>query len=468
MDDILDVLDKFKDKKILVVGDIMLDTYFKGEVKRISAEAPIPIVKVEQEFHVPGGAGNVAANISSLGGKAILFGFVGKDYQAEILKEILGQRQIEFFLEQESRTIHKVRVIGNDQQIARADFEVVRDKYFSQELKSILKQKATEADIIIVSDYAKGAITKDLMDSLEGFKKKIISDPKPKNKLMFNGVLLIKSNEIEAIEMSGTTDIEQAGRKLKEEMGADIIITRGKHGMTLFSDKTTSIPTQAREVFDVSGAGDTAIAAIALALASGASLHEAALISNCASGVKVEKAGTYAVSNSEVRSRLMKEENKILDLSRLERVVSDLKKKNKKIVWTNGCFDLLHIGHTRYLKEASKLGDILVVGLNSDSSVRAIKGPTRPIQNEHERAEIMASLEFVDYVIIYPEPNAEKYISTLKPNVFVKGGDYSQEYLSNHPEGKAALAAGTEIKTINFVEGKSTTNIVGRIRQNGL
>lgn len=467
METLLSILNAFKGKKVLIVGDLMLDTYFKGEVTRVSAEAPIPIVKVEHEFHVLGGAGNVAANVVSLGGKATLFSFVGTDYQSEIVKSILKEKEIENFLDENERTIHKVRILGNGQQLARADFEAVKDNSFTPELKIILRQKASEADVIIVSDYAKGAITQDLMYTLSDFKGKIIADPKPKNKDLFKGIFLVKSNEKEALEMSPSSDVEVSGKKLKEELNTMMLITRGKHGMTLFTDQLVTIPTYAKEVFDVTGAGDTAIAAIALSIAAGASLKEAAMIANQAAGIKVEKAGTYAVSNSEVLSRLMKEESKILDLETLSYIVADLKKKGKKIVWTNGCFDLLHIGHTRYLQEAKKLGDILVVGLNSDDSVRRLKGPTRPIQAENERAEILASLEFVDYVTIYPDSTSERCLKELKPNLYVKGGDYSMDYLANFIEGKVVREHGGEIKIIPHVEGKSTTSLVGRIRLNG-
>ena len=460
MEDKNALVNGFRGKRILVIGDLMLDTYLKGEVTRISAEAPVPVVKVENEFHFLGGAGNVAANVSSMGGKVTLFSFVGDDYQSEIVHSLLREKQIESFLDEDERTIHKLRIVGNNQQLSRADFEIVKDKKFSDKTKAHLKHRAQEADIIVISDYAKGAITEDLINTLAEFKRKIIADPKPKNKNLYKGILLVKANEKELFEMTQISNVETSGKKLREELQTDVIITRGRNGMTIFSDSVINIPTYAKEVFDVTGAGDTALAALALSIASNVSLNEAAIVANYAAGIKVEKAGTYAVSDSELLSKMNEEESKIVKLDDLQRIVSDLKKKGLKIVWTNGCFDLLHIGHITYLKESKKLGDILVVGINSDESVRKLKGPTRPIQTENERAEILASLEFVDYVIVFSEETCERYLRELKPDVFVKGGDRSWDRLSSHPEGLVVNSYGGEIKIIPMVEGKSTTKII--------
>ena len=461
---ILNILNKFREKNILIVGDIMLDTYFKGEVTRINVEAPVPIVKVEQEFHSLGGAGNVASNVVSLGGKATLFSFIGRDHQAEILRKLLDENKIENFLQEDEKTIQKIRIIGNNQQLARMDFEKIYDKIFRDEIKFKLKKIAKEADLIIISDYNKGAITPDLINFLSDYKRKIIVDPKPKNKSLYKNVLLIKTNEKEIFEMTYLYNLDSAGKKLKEELQTNVLVTRGKDGMALFSEKIINIPTYAKEVFDVTGAGDTTIAALALSIASGASLNEAAIIANHAAGIKVKKAGTYAVNLSELISKFIREESKVLNLEELQGAILDLKKKGKEIVWTNGCFDLLHIGHTRYLKEAKKLGDVLIVGINSDDSVRRLKGPTRPIQTEKERAEILSSLEFIDYVIIFPETTVEKYLYALKPEIYVKGGDYTSSHLEGHIEGKAVKEYGGEIKVIPLVEGKSTTHLVEKAK----
>ena len=423
MERIEEIMNKFKEKKILVIGDIMLDTYIKGDVKRISPEAPVPIVNVKQEYNALGGAGNVAANVISLGGKVTLFSFVGEDSFGAVVRELIEKIGIEGYLDKTSKTIQKTRIYSENQQLIRFDREIIKRRHFNQKMKEILVKKAKEADMIIISDYAKGTINKDLMETLSEFKNKMIVDPKPVNKRLYEKVFIITPNEDEIIKMTSIRNVDKASNKLKQDLKTSVLLTRGSKGMSLFSDKKIDIPTNAKEVFNVTGAGDTVIAALALALSSGASINEAANIANHAAGITVEKAGTYSVSFSELMSRLQKEEGKISDEKKLKKIVEDLKKKNKRIVWTNGCFDLLHIGHTRYLKEAKKLGDCLIVGLNSDESVRKLKGNSRPIQSERERAEILSSLEFIDHIIIFPELSPERYLKELQPDVYVKGGN---------------------------------------------
>ncbi|MBS3099190.1 D-glycero-beta-D-manno-heptose 1-phosphate adenylyltransferase [Candidatus Pacearchaeota archaeon] len=458
------ILNKFKEKKILVIGDIMLDTYLKGEVRKMSVEAPVPVVKIEQEFNTLGGAGNVASNIISLGGKATIFSFIGNDQAGNHIINLLEEKNIESYMERERKTIQKIRIIGNEQQIARADQEEISQKIFSDKTKVILARKSAEADIIIISDYAKGVINKDLIAFLTEFKHRMIIDPKPANKEIYKGAFLIKPNEKEVFDMTNVEDFEEACRKLKEELQSHILVTRGKKGMSLFSNNLVHIPTYAREVFNITGAGDTVIATLALSLASGASINEAAIISNHAAGITVEKEGTYSVGFSELMAKIFEKESKICSLEELKKIVDDLKKKNKKIVWTNGCFDLLHVGHTRYLKEAKKLGDTLIVGLNSDASVKKLKGEDRPIQTETERAEILSSLEFIDYVTIFPETTPTRYIGELKPHVYVKGGDYSVEQLRKHEEGKIIEEQGGEIIIVPLENSTSTSKILESIK----
>lgn len=459
------ILQNFEGKNIVVIGDVMLDKYLEGNVSRVSPEAPVPVASIEKEYYEPGGAGNVAANLSSLGANVSLFSFIGKDKEAEILKAILSSKNISHYLEEEGITTLKTRIIGKNQQLIRFDQEKTHEKKFSEQIKQILLDKINKADIIIISDYAKGAITKDLMDSLENYKSKIIIDPKPTNKALYKGAFLIKLNEKEAFEMSQTKNIFEAGKSLRAELDSHILITRGEKGMCLFSDKITEIPTYAKEVYDVSGAGDSVIASLALSIASDSSLEEAAIIANHAAGIAVEKKGTYAVSLRELKSRIMSEERKILDFEQLKKIVEDNKRKDRKIIWTNGCFDLLHIGHVNYLKEAKKLGDILIVGINSDESTRKIKGPERPIQSENERAEILSSLECIDYIIIFSESTSENYLKELKPHVYVKGGDYNINTM-NQIERKILEDYGGKIEFISPQQGKSTSNIIERIKNN--
>jgi D-beta-D-heptose 7-phosphate kinase/D-beta-D-heptose 1-phosphate adenosyltransferase len=344
----------------------------------------------------------------------------------------------------------------------------VREKVFKEEIKRKLIEKAREADILIISDYAKGAITSDLLDILEEFKQKMIVDPKPSNRFLkedsLKNVFLITPNEKESLEMSDCLDYNRAGETLRNRFNSNILITRGENGMALFSETKKEIPTFAREVYDVGGAGDTVVAALALALASNATLEEAAVIANHAAGIAVEKTGTYPVDLNELLNTISSENKKIVDLENLKRIVKDAKRKNKRIVWTNGCFDILHIGHIKYLKDAKKQGDILIVGIDSDDSVRRLKGPDRPVNPESERADFLASLGFIDYVTIFPFNSAKDYIYELKPDIYVNGGDRTLETI-NQEERKIVEDYGGRVYLGLYVPGKSTTNIVKKIKK---
>ncbi|MCX5704235.1 MAG: PfkB family carbohydrate kinase, partial [Candidatus Omnitrophica bacterium] len=289
------IIQRFHDKKILVIGDLMLDKFISGNFTRISPEAPVPIVDVENEEYDLGGAANVASNISTLGGNVIIFGFRGEDSQGEILESLLAQRNIKHFLGINSKTTLKERVImsqqGRKQQFLRIDYDEPSIKIFSSELKSELMKEAASADMIVISDYAKGVITSDLMGCLSEFKHKIIVDPKPKNSALYKGVYLITPNDREALGMAAQEDVFEAGKKLKNDLISNILITRGHKGMALFSDKLFEVQAQAQNAYDVVGAGDTVIAALALALSAGASLEDATIIANYAAGIAVSKAG---------------------------------------------------------------------------------------------------------------------------------------------------------------------------------
>lgn len=459
------ILNEFKNKKILVIGDIILDKYIYGNISKISPEAPVPILNITQEFFNLGGCGNVASNISSLGGKSCVFSFIGDDKNSIILKDLLNERKIEFFLDNDTSTIIKTRVCCKNQQLIRLDNENTEYKFFSDELKEKLIERAREADLIVVSDYAKGTITKDLVELLLPFKSKTIVDTKPKHISLFKGFFLIKPNEKEAIEMTSCPDINKAGEKLSNELDSNVLITRGDKGMLLFSeDKRIEIPTFAKEVYDVSGAGDTVLATLSLSIASKAPLEEAVILANYSAGIAVEKKGTYSVSLEELKSRVSSKERKILNIEELKKIVNDSKLKNKKIVWTNGCFDLIHSGHVKYLREAKKLGDILIVGVDSDECVRRIKGPERPINTESDRAEILSSMEFIDFVIIFPDSVAD-YLRELQPQIYVKGGDYNLDTI-NQEERKIVEGYGGEIILGINIPEKSTTHTIKKIKEN--
>lgn len=456
--EILKILDNFKDKNILVIGDVMLDEYVIGGVERISPEAPIPVLRVNSKKYVLGGAGNVAANISSLGGNAILMCFFGQDEGGQKIKEIAEKNNIKLIPNFTKSTIRKTRVISNNQQIVRIDEEDTTQKYFDKEL---IQKECQNADLIIISDYAKGAITNELVKTLPKHKK-IIVDPKPKNKISYKGLYLLTPNKKEALELSGCENIYTAGKELQEKFDANVIITRGEEGMTIFNNGVRDIPTQGKEVYDVSGAGDTVIAVLGLSLASNANLEESAIIANYAAGIAVEKIGTSTVNINELKNKISHTNKKTKTIDELKEIIKNEKNKGKKIIWTNGCFDILHKGHVKYLKEAKKLGDILIIGLNSDESIKKLKGENRPIQSEGARTEIISSLEFVDYVIVFDKESPAKIISIIKPDIFTKGGDYTAETM-NQEERKAIEEYSGEIIFIPIIENESTTNIINRM-----
>lgn len=465
MNNLKNILNSFSHKKIVVVGDVMLDKTVIGEVSRISPEAPAPIIKVKEEFYTPGGAANVAANVSSLGGNVSLFGFVGRDNNAGILSEILSGKNIRFFFDENSQTTMKERImLRRNYQHSRIDYEEISPKKFSPKTKEFMRREIDDSDIILISDYAKGAITEDLMNFLKTTGKKIIIDPKPKNISLYHDSFLITPNEEEALEMSKKEEIYSAGRHLKQTLNSNILITRGEKGMSLFSDKEIEIPTIAKEVYDVTGAGDTVIAALSLSLASGASFEESIIIANHAAGISVERAGTYQVRLSELEKEIYGEERKLKTFEELYSIVEDLKRKQKRIVWTNGCFDILTSGHTKYLAKAKEQGDYLIIGLNSDLSVKSIKDPSRPINSENTRAEILSSLSCVDYVMIYPEPHPTRYLSLLKPEVYAKGGDYNIDTI-NQDERRIVEGYGGKIAILNIGEDISTSKIIEKIRK---
>ena len=463
MDRLLEILKNFPSRKITVIGDVMLDKTILGEVSRISPEAPVPVLSAKREVYGPGGASNSAANVSSLGGNASLFGFVGRDDNARILSEVLARNNTKCFFDENITTTLKTRIKSRNQQLLRVDYEDTSLKQFSPEVKETLRRELEDTDLILISDYLKGVVTEDLMNFLKQFKKRILIDPKPQNMSLYSGCFLITPNEKELLEMSGNREVYPAGKSLKEKLGCNVLVTRGEKGMSLFSEKEMDIPTYAKEVYDVEGAGDSAIAALSLSIASGASLEEAAIIANHAAGIAVGKIGTTQVKLNELERKLFGEERKLKTLDELSAIVEELKKKQKKIVWTNGCFDLLHAGHTKYLAKAKELGDYLIVGINSDSSVREIKGPNRPINSEAIRAEVLSSLSCIDCVTVYSEHHPIRHILALKPDIYAKGGDYRIDTI-NQQERKIVEGYGGKIEIINVGEDLSTTKLIERIR----
>ncbi|HOJ49758.1 MAG TPA: D-glycero-beta-D-manno-heptose-7-phosphate kinase [Spirochaetota bacterium] len=464
----------FSKGRILVIGDIILDKYFIGAVKRISPEAPVPVVNVKIEKETLGGAGNLCNNIYYLGGKCYLFSLIGKDKNGEIIRDKLENLKIDnFLIEDERPTITKIRVIGEHQHIVRVDIEKVEplkediEKKIINKIESVLKS----SDVIAISDYGKGFCTPNIVKNIIEIANRngvpVVIDPKGYDWEKYRNSYLITPNVKEISDVLGREvenndeDIQKAGIEIMKRFNIKkLIITRSEKGMTFFDGlkEIYHIPTEAKEVFDVSGAGDTVVAVVSLGIANKIPLVDTVMIANKAAGVVVGKIGTVPITLSELENAFYTEKNKIFyKVKELLSKVEILKREEKRIVFTNGCFDILHRGHLTYLKKAKSLGDILIVGLNSDGSVRKLKGEGRPINNQEDRALMLSSLEFVDYVIVFDDDTPYRIIKEIKPDILVKGGDYKIEEVVGREFAKETIV-------LPFVEGYSTTNLISRIK----
>lgn len=475
----MNLLNRIHKKRILVVGDVMLDTYYTGEVRRISPEAPVPVFRKLGERSVPGGAANVAANLAAANQRVSMLSTVGEDAAGTQLKAHLSGMGIgtDMLFPLKDYTTEKVRFIAeNNQQVMRLDNESVDgigDDDCSR-LLGILTEQIDDFDVVVLSDYGKGLLTEKFTQGVIGLAashgKRTLVDVKGNNAAKYAGAFLIKPNLSELRDMTGLpakTDeqVLAASNALREICGAQYILTTcGGRGMVLVGEKKpVFVDADDHEVFDVTGAGDTALAYLAAALANGFSVRMAMEVSNHAAGLQVTKAGTTAIGLREVSEAMSEAEenmaNKVLDrktAAKLRKLVPE-----KRIVFTNGCFDILHVGHIRYLRQAAAQGDMLVVGLNSDASVKRLKGEGRPVNSEDDRAELLASLPFVDYIVIFEEDTPYELIKQIQPDVLVKGGDYIPEDVVGRDivEGR-----GGKLVLIDFVEGRSTTGIIRRIR----
>lgn len=461
---------------ILVIGDLMIDHYLWGGCERISPEAPVQVVDIARETTVLGGAGNVINNLVALGAQVSIAGVIGDDENGEELCAMLDAIGVksEGLVKQKGRkTSKKSRVIASNQQILRYDKESkdAIDPISEEAIVSYVKSSIISCDIIILSDYGKGVITDGVaagvITAARNAGKKVLVDPKGKDYRKYRGAYLLTPNKKEASEATGIVindevSLKKALLSLKETCDLECsMITLSEDGIAIYDDSMRRFPTVAKEVYDVTGAGDTVIASLSFALSSGLSIDEAAPFANHAAAVVVGKIGSATVTLSEIEeyeSSLHQSTSDMHIKSKEEIVVlSDrLKKEGKKVVFTNGCFDILHVGHVKYLQEAKSYGDILIVGLNSDSSVRELKGPTRPVNNEDDRAYILAALESVDYVVVFSEETPHDLIKSIAPDILVKGGDY---------EGKVVVGAefAKELRLVQFVDGKSTTATIARI-----
>ncbi len=479
-DQIQGILKKVRNRKVLVVGDVMVDEYVWGRIDRISPEAPIQVVDVESENAVPGGAANVVANLVGLGAQVYVGSVVGKDPKGDLLRERLrndGVRIQGLITDPKRPTSTKTRVMGQNQQLLRIDREerTPLRRQTEKRLLAYLMKQIPACDAVILSDYGKGVLTEGVLRETinrAGRNKKIITaDPKGRDFRKYRGITCLTPNRKEAEEATGITlakgpDILQAAQQLQKTLHSPAcLITLGGNGMALRDgNRFTMLSTAAREVFDVSGAGDTVIAAFTLVAAAGFGLREAAQIANLAAGVVVGKVGTAHVTPREILEHAAgtgrDRAGKILSFPELKEKIRRQKQIGKTVVFTNGCFDLLHVGHIRYLQEARNLGDLLVLGLNSDASVRKLKGKLRPLISQEERALILSALDCVDYVVIFQEETPRKLIRGLQPDILVKGGDYKKDEVVG---GDLVESSGGRVVLIPVVRGRSTSGLVERI-----
>lgn len=469
-----------KAKKILVIGDVMLDTYYSGDVNRISPEAPVPVFRKRNERSVLGGAANVAANLVAANQNVTMMTLIGRDENGERMLELFHGQGIhtELVFRGDRHTTTKTRFIAsNNQQVLRLDEEdtfALSDEECS-EMLAVFRAHVEEYDLIVFSDYLKGLLTYDFTQGViqianaQGIRVLVdVKDPKVSK---YANAYLLKPNQKELHDLTGMPveteeEIIAASQSLRKSAGCEYVLTTcGAKGMRLVGETLqASVTSVGKEVFDVTGAGDTTISYVAACLANNFDLRQSVEIANYAAGLQVGKVGTSAITIGEVNEFLMTGKqgviHKIIDAETVRRFRAD--HANQTIVFTNGCFDILHVGHVRYLQEAAKLGDLLIVGLNSDASVKRLKGESRPVNTQADRAETLCALEYVDYVTIFEEDTPYDLIRTIQPDVLVKGGDYRPENVVGRD---IVEARGGRLELIPFVEGKSTTKTIERMKQ---
>jgi D-beta-D-heptose 7-phosphate kinase/D-beta-D-heptose 1-phosphate adenosyltransferase len=473
----------WQNKRVLVLGDLMLDRYIWGDVERVSPEAPVPVVRAAHRSEQPGGAGNVAMNITGLGARAMLLGFCGDDGDAHVMGQLLRHAgvDLETVVVASHPTTSKLRILGGKQQMLRLDTEKT-DGYPVEAYAAFLtkvKSLVASADAVVLSDYAKGVLTEEVcQETIRTARQRgipVVVDPKQHSFARYRSATTICPNLAELSVVSGVSSknidaILAAGQKLVQDLDLECLIaTMSEKGIALLRSGSTFIaPATARQVFDVSGAGDTVIATLALALAVGLELEVAIQVANVAAGIAVSKVGTTPVNRDELLISLMPEielqaQEKVVSLDHLQARISAWRSAGQQVVFTNGCFDLLHIGHITLLEDARREGDRLIVAINSDSSVSDLKGPSRPIMGEKERAHILAALASVDAVIIFDDPTPLRLIETLHPDVIVKGGDYSEDTVVGAREVRSW---GGRVKIVPTVEGFSTTKLIAKATTN--
>jgi D-beta-D-heptose 7-phosphate kinase / D-beta-D-heptose 1-phosphate adenosyltransferase len=466
-----------KSPKILVIGDIMIDHYLWGSCERISPEAPVQIIDIDKENVKLGGAGNVINNLMSLGAQPDIISVIGDNETSDELKYLLqsiGVKSKYLFIQKDRLTSKKTRIISSQQQVVRYDQE--SSTPISSESEKLILKTFTKIianyDIILFSDYGKGVLcnklTRKLISIAKSNEKKVLVDPKGLDYSKYKGAFLLTPNKKEAseatqIKINDKVSLEKAIKKLKIKYELNTsLITLSEQGVAIYDKKLRVYPTAVREVFDVTGAGDTILASLGFALACNINIDEAVKFANLAAGVVVGKIGSSTVTLNEIieyESSINKSssDQHIRTLNEITKISIELQIKQKRIIFTNGCFDLLHSGHVKYLERAKSFGDILIVGINSDRSVKALKGQGRPVNKENDRAYILAALEVVDFVVIFDEDTPYNLIKSIKPNILVKGGDY---------KGKEIVGDNLveQLKIVDYIKDKSTSKTIHKIQ----
>ena len=466
----------FDQARVLVAGDVMLDRYWHGVTSRISPEAPVPVVHVGKSEERAGGAANVALNIAALGAQTRLLGVTGDDEPASLLETLLSSAGIdcEFQKIAATPTVTKLRVISRHQQLIRLDFEDGFESFDGTALLESYRQGLDDYDVVVLSDYGKGTLSQieQLITMARAAGKPVLIDPKARDFSRYRGATIITPNMAEFEQVAGQCDDEQAlvesSAALLEQHDIEaLLVTRGEHGMTLLrrDEPEFHLPTQAREVFDVTGAGDTVIAMLAAALAAGEDMPSATALANLAAGIVVGKLGTASVSVPELRRSVQLEQDAgfgEMNRAQLRIAVADARSHGERIVMTNGCFDILHAGHVKYLDQARRLGDRLIVAVNDDDSVRQLKGDGRPVNPLDRRMTVLTALQSVDWVVPFSDDTPEQLICDIKPDLLVKGGDYRPEDIAGYD---CVKQHGGDVIVLDFEDGCSTSDIIDAIKQ---
>jgi D-beta-D-heptose 7-phosphate kinase / D-beta-D-heptose 1-phosphate adenosyltransferase len=465
----------FGQRRVLVIGDAILDEYLHGDTGRISPEAPVPVLRVVRSRRVLGGAANTAANVVSLGAHATLIALVGQDEGGAALRERATEAGVDLrAVDSGAPTLRKTRVVSQQQQMIRLDYEDPKPmtSAVAEAVLAAFDAAVTHADIVVMSDYAKGVLSERMSQNIITRAHKagrdVIVDPRPQNRACYAGCDYMTPNWKEARALLRLPDVEptpdrvaETARALASEMNANIVLTLGAGGIMFCSRdgrEMFSQPTMAREVFDVSGAGDTVVAAFALARSSRIDHPTAVTLANRAASVVVGKFGTATVTPEEILDT--SDASRLISRQGLAPLAARLRSRGRKIVTINGSFDLLHGGHLYILSEAKKCGDVLIVGLNSDRSVRGYKGPTRPIVPEHARADMLLALRVVDYVHIFDEPDPIAFLREVKPDVHVNGAEYGEDCI----EAETVKENGGVIQLVSRIPGLSTSGLVDAIQ----